>query len=111
VTRDLGTAIRGVLARSEPVLVFLAGPNGAGKSTFFRDYLQELNLPFINADELARRLRESSLAPKPEDVEKIAFEMTERLRLSLFDQASVLLHGNGVLRSSGCQAGLSQAGA
>jgi len=68
VTRDLGTAIRGVLVRAEPVLVFLAGPNGAGKSTFFRDYLQELNLPFINADEMARRLRESSRPPDAEDV-------------------------------------------
>jgi predicted ABC-type ATPase len=83
VTRDLGTAVRGVLARAEPVLLFLAGPNGAGKSTFFRDYLQELNLPFINADEMARRLRGSSMLPKPEDVDRIAFEMTERLRLSL----------------------------
>ncbi|MFY9823088.1 MAG: AAA family ATPase [Thermoanaerobaculia bacterium] len=83
MTRDLGTAIRGVLARAEPVLVFLAGPNGAGKSTFFRDYLQELNLPFVNADEMALRLRESSRPPEPEDVDGIAFEMTERLRLSL----------------------------
>jgi predicted ABC-type ATPase len=83
VTRDFETAVRGVLARAEPVLVFLAGPNGAGKSTFFRDYLQELNLPFINADEMARRLRESSMFPKPEDVDRIAFEMTEKLRLSL----------------------------
>lgn len=83
VTRDLGTAIRGVLARAEPVLVFLAGPNGAGKSTFFRDYLQELKLPFVNADEMARRLRESSRPPDAEDVDRIAFEMTERLRLSL----------------------------
>jgi dephospho-CoA kinase len=83
VTRDLGTTLRGVLARAEPVLVFLAGPNGAGKSTFFRDYLQELNLPFVNADEMARRLRESSMFPKPEDVDRIAFEITEKLRLSL----------------------------
>ena len=83
MTRDLGTAVRGVLARAEPVLLFLAGPNGAGKSTFFRDYLRELNLPFINADGMARRLRGSSMIPEPEDVERIAFEMTERLRRSL----------------------------
>jgi predicted ABC-type ATPase len=82
-TLDLAMAIRGVLARAEPVLVFLAGPNGAGKSTFFRDYLQELNLPFINADEMARRLRESSTPPEPENVDGIAFEMTEKLLLSL----------------------------
>lgn len=32
----------------------LAGPNGAGKSSFFHAYLEHLNLPFLNADVLAR---------------------------------------------------------
>jgi predicted ABC-type ATPase len=30
------------------------GGNGAGKSTFQRLYLEQLGLPFVNADNLAR---------------------------------------------------------
>ncbi|MDQ3625024.1 MAG: AAA family ATPase [Verrucomicrobiota bacterium] len=37
-----------------PKLVFLAGPNGAGKSTYFKAYLRNLGLYFVNADEIAR---------------------------------------------------------
>jgi predicted ABC-type ATPase len=40
---------------SAPQLIFLAGPNGAGKSTFFRTYLRELGLYFVNADEIAQK--------------------------------------------------------
>lgn len=39
---------------SAPLLVMLAGPNGAGKSTFFESHLKQLELPFLNADILAR---------------------------------------------------------
>ena len=39
---------------SAPLLVMLAGPNGAGKSTFYEAHLEELGLPFLNADVLAR---------------------------------------------------------
>ena len=34
----------------------LAGPNGAGKSSFYRAYLRESGLRFMNADILAREL-------------------------------------------------------
>ena len=81
--REIGAAVRGALAQSEPVLIFLAGPNGAGKSTFYRDYLQPLGLPFINADEMARRLRESVLPREAQDVERLAFQVTEKQRSSL----------------------------
>ena len=37
-----------------PLLIMLAGPNGAGKSTFWETHLKHLNLPFLNADILAR---------------------------------------------------------
>lgn len=41
---------------STPLLYILAGPNGSGKSTFVHDVLgRETGLPFINADEIARR--------------------------------------------------------
>jgi predicted ABC-type ATPase len=40
---------------SAPTLHILAGPNGAGKSTFVRTALEPLTqLPFINADEIAK---------------------------------------------------------
>ena len=34
----------------------LAGPNGAGKSTFYRAFLQQSGLRFVNADVLAQEL-------------------------------------------------------
>lgn len=39
-----------------PRLVFLAGPNGAGKSTYYRSFLRQSGLQFINADELTLKL-------------------------------------------------------
>lgn len=42
-----------------PTLIIIAGPNGAGKTTFARQYLavEERGLDFVNADEIAHRLR------------------------------------------------------
>lgn len=34
----------------------IAGPNGAGKTTYYRSFLRESGLPFINADELVAKL-------------------------------------------------------
>lgn len=82
---EIGATVRAALARAEPVLLFLAGPNGAGKSTFFRDYLQALGLPFINADEIARGLREGELLIGAENVDRLAFEIAEGLRKALLD--------------------------
>ena len=39
-----------------PLIIAVAGPNGAGKSTFCRDHLGDLDLPFVNADVIAREL-------------------------------------------------------
>jgi len=39
-----------------PILIAIAGPNGAGKSTFFRSFLEDAGLPFLNADVLAAKL-------------------------------------------------------
>jgi predicted ABC-type ATPase len=86
VIRDVGAAIRAVLGRGEAVLVFLAGPNGAGKSTFFRDHLQALGLTFVNADEIARRLRETALPSATDDFERLAFEKAEQVRKSLLER-------------------------
>src|SRR5512146_3280954 len=40
-----------------PILIAVAGPNGAGKTSFSRTYLQDLGLPFVNADDLAKVLQ------------------------------------------------------
>lgn len=41
---------------ARPIIVALAGPNGAGKSTFFRVFLRDIGLRFVNADEIGREL-------------------------------------------------------
>lgn len=41
---------------SAPRLVVLAGPNGAGKSTYYRAYLKESGLMYLNADDIAAKL-------------------------------------------------------
>ena len=34
----------------------IAGPNGSGKTTFAKEFIKDVALPFINADEIAERL-------------------------------------------------------
>ena len=41
---------------SAPILVVLAGPNGAGKSTFYRAFLCESGLQYLNADDIAAKV-------------------------------------------------------
>jgi predicted ABC-type ATPase len=60
----------------------LAGGNGAGKSTFYRTRLKPLNLPFINADILAKQIY-------PEQPEKHSYEaakIVETIRIQLLRQ-------------------------
>ena len=68
-----------------PLLLFLAGPNGAGKSTFFAEYLQGLGLAYVNADELARRLRAAEPGAGVEAIDRRAFREAERLRAALLE--------------------------
>jgi predicted ABC-type ATPase len=44
---------------NKPVLYILAGPNGIGKTTSFYDFVPR-NMTFINADDIAKQLREKS---------------------------------------------------
>lgn len=39
-----------------PLLVAIAGPNGAGKTSLYRAFFQDLDLSYVNADDLAREL-------------------------------------------------------
>ena len=43
-----------------PIVVALAGPNGAGKSTFYRAFLADSGLRFVNPDQLALQLNVDS---------------------------------------------------
>ena len=63
---------------AEKQLWLLAGGNGAGKSTFYEQFLKPLNLPFINADILAKQLDEDTEAASYK-----AAKLAEKLRLSL----------------------------
>jgi predicted ABC-type ATPase len=63
-------------SRSGPFLICLAGSNGAGKSTFFRRYLAATNYPFVNADEIARRLG----GPVDDRLSRIAADLADETR-------------------------------
>jgi predicted ABC-type ATPase len=39
-----------------PLVVAIAGSNGAGKTTYYRLFLEQLGLRYLNADDLAREL-------------------------------------------------------
>jgi predicted ABC-type ATPase len=60
-----------------PIFLMLAGPNGAGKSTFYEAYLAHLDLPFLNADVLAKAFRLDAYAASAE---------TARLRDRLLEE-------------------------
>jgi predicted ABC-type ATPase len=79
-------SLRAAAAADErPVLVVLAGSNGAGKSTFFAEHLQGLGLLFVNADHIARVLRDAEPRRPTSQLERRAFEEAERLRADLID--------------------------
>lgn len=39
-----------------PIIVAIAGSNGAGKTTFYKTFLHDCGLRFVNADEITREL-------------------------------------------------------
>lgn len=56
-TPRIVAAARAVLARRIPLLLVVAGPNGAGKTTWYESQLEgRLDVPFVNADRIARTL-------------------------------------------------------
>ena len=63
-------------SRSGPFLICLAGSNGAGKSTFCRRYLAATRYPFVNADEIARRLG----GPVDDRLSRIAADLADETR-------------------------------
>ena len=67
------------------VLIFLAGSNGAGKSTFFDTYLANLGLPFVNADRLARALKDADPKAGPDAIDRRAFAEADKLRSAFIE--------------------------
>lgn len=63
-------------------LWLLAGGNGAGKSTFYRTQLQPRDLPFVNADSIARQV----FPDAPEAHSYQAAAIAERLRNELLEE-------------------------
>jgi len=60
-------------------LWLLAGGNGAGKTTFYTTQLKPLNLPFVNADNIARELFPLNPEEHSYQASSIAEEMRNRL--------------------------------
>ncbi len=48
-------------ANNTPILYIIGGANGSGKTTFAKDYVKKYNIPFINADEIAKTLNPDNL--------------------------------------------------
>lgn len=65
-----------------PLMVILVGPNGSGKSTFYQRHLAAIELPFVNADVLAKTLIEAG-APSGESTERLAAHLAEKKRQEL----------------------------
>lgn len=84
MTPDPLVAVRAAL-RTGPVLIFLAGSNGSGKTTFFEEYLENLGLPYVNADRIARLLRDADPNASSAEIDRRAFTEAETLRAALVE--------------------------
>ncbi len=59
---DVGNQVK--IVQDKKVVYVIAGPNGSGKTTFAKKFIEEVPLPFLNADEIAIGL-------SPEQIEKV----------------------------------------
>ena len=57
----------------------IAGPNGSGKTTFATEFIREVKLPFINADEIAASLSPKNLEKVRVKAGKLFLQNIERL--------------------------------
>jgi predicted ABC-type ATPase len=67
---------------AKPQLWILVGGNGAGKSSFYQNFLKEREIPFVNADVIAREY----FPDDPEGGGREASVMAERLRYRLLEE-------------------------
>jgi len=61
-----------------PQLWMLIGGNGSGKSTFYKQYLKQRGLPFVNADEIAKEFYPNDTEKKSREAAKVAERMRRR---------------------------------
>jgi predicted ABC-type ATPase len=73
-------SLRAAVADRRPAVLVVAGPNGAGKSTFIGRYVQDLDVPYVNADHIARILARAHPSLSQRGLDQRAFEEAERLR-------------------------------
>ena len=60
-------------------LHLLCGANGAGKSAFYRRFISDLGLPFVNAHEIAKQIKDVAA----DEVDRTAWARANNLRDSL----------------------------
>ena len=79
-------------------LWLLAGGNGAGKSTFYRSRLAPLEIPFVNADLIARELFPDAPEVHSYEAAKIVEEIRDNLLLEgrIFCLETVFSHPSNV---------------
>ena len=44
--------------KNKPELIIVGGPNGVGKSTIALEYSSQFKLPYLSADEIAKKLKD-----------------------------------------------------
>jgi predicted ABC-type ATPase len=64
---------------SDKKAYIIAGPNGSGKTTFAKEFIKEVKLPFVNADEIAASLSPKNLEKVRVKAGKLFFQNIERL--------------------------------
>lgn len=65
---------------TSPILYIIAGANGSGKTTFALHFTSKLNLPFINADEIAKSINPNNLEKARIQAGRLFFE---KLKINL----------------------------
>ena len=71
-----------------PTLYIIAGPNGSGKTTLAKEFIDVENLPFLNADEIARAINSQAL---PKAYMQAGREFFKRLNEVLIARKSVVM--------------------
>ena len=61
----------------DKIVYIVAGPNGSGKTTFAKEFIKEVKLPFVNADEIASKLCPNKLEKVRVQAGKIFFKRIE----------------------------------
>ena len=79
MTAGLHQRIKAAISSGQPVLIVVAGSNGAGKTTFYYRALEQIGLPFINADEIAKGLAQADTATGNYEAMRLAETIREDL--------------------------------